>query len=451
MSATERMAEFIVHTRLEDIPDPVVASAKRAILDTVGVAVAGASEPVGRKITQYVQEMGAAPEATVLGTGVRTSAPWAALANGTLGHALDFDDSNWLLNGHASVGVLPAVLAQAEARGASGREALEAYIIGFEVSAKLGAAMNMALYDNGWHPTAAIGPMGAAAAASRLRGLGVEGTRTALGCAASHASGIRTNFGTMMKPIHAGLAAEAGVRSAAFAAAGITANLNVLEAKRGFGDTFSGQGKHRIPEIVETLGRPFALEKPGNNIKPYPCCMSSHAAVDALRDLLNGANLTASDIERIELELTEPNYLNLSYHQPRTGLEGKFSGEYILSRLVADRELRLSTFTDAAVNDPGIQALMKKVQVRLSDLPWTPGSGRPAVVTVRTRDGRTLQNRRQGSRGNAGSPLTNEELQDKFRDCAGGHLGPEKTAEAIRKLTGLERLPDIRALISLLH
>jgi len=437
--------------RLERIPDAVIASAKRAILDTLGVTVAGASEPVGRTIVEYVRGMGAAGDATILAAGLKTSPPLAALANGAQGHALDFDDSNWSLNGHASVVVLPAVLAQAEAQGASGGEALEAYVIGFEVSSKLGAGMNMGLYYNGWHPTAALGAMGATAAAARLRGLDVERTRVALGCAASHASGIRANFGTMMKPMHAGLAAESGVRSAALAAAGISANRQVLEAPSGFGDTFSGAGKHRIGEAVEGLGRPFVLESPGNNIKPYPCCMSAHAAVDTLRDLMAGSGFAAEDVERIDVELPEPNVLNLSYHQPKTGLEGKFSGEYILSRLMVDGELRLSTFTDAAVSDSHIQGLMKRIHVRVAEnLEWAQGTGRPALVTVRTRDGRTLQKRRQGSRGNAAWPLTDEELRAKFRDCAGARLGPVKTEAVIEQLAGLEKLADIRTLISLL-
>ena len=224
------MARFVAETRLESIPEPVVIAAKTPILDTVEVTLAAIAEPVAQIITQYVRGMGAAAQATVLGSALQTSAPWASLANGTLGHALDFDDSNWQLHGHASVTVLPAVLAQGEMQGASGAEVVEAFIIGFEVASKLGAGMNMTLYNNGWHATSTLGVMGATAAVAHLRGLDIEITRLALGCAASHASGNRANFGTMTKPLHAGLAAEAGVRAAGLAACGLTASEHVLEA-----------------------------------------------------------------------------------------------------------------------------------------------------------------------------------------------------------------------------
>ena len=224
MSATERMARFIAEARFEEMPEVVITAAKTAILDTVGVMAAAVGEPVASSIVRYVSAAGGPPDATVVGSALKTSTSLAALANGTLGHALDFDDSNWLLYGHASVVVLPAVLAEAEALGASGRELVEAYVIGFEISSKLGSGMNMGLYNNGWHPTSTLGAMGAAAAISRLRGFGIDQIRLALGIAASQASGVRANFGTMTKPLHAGLAAEAGVRAADFSGLGITSS-----------------------------------------------------------------------------------------------------------------------------------------------------------------------------------------------------------------------------------
>ena len=220
MSVTERMAEFIVETKWADFPALVIERAKKAVVDTVGVTLAGAGEPVGRIVADFAQKMGGAPEATIIGVNARAAAPMAALANGAMGHALDFDDSSYLLNGHPSVGVLPAVLAQGEVQGASGREVLEAFIIGYEISTKLGEGMNPEHYGAGWHATCTLGTMGAAAAAAHLRGLDVETTRHTLGCAASHASGVHANFGTMTKPLHAGLAPEAGLRAAALAARG---------------------------------------------------------------------------------------------------------------------------------------------------------------------------------------------------------------------------------------
>ncbi|MEK6711641.1 MAG: MmgE/PrpD family protein [Nitrospinota bacterium] len=448
MTPTEALARFIVETRFESIPGKVVAAAKTSILDTIGVTLAAIPEGVGQSIIRYVREMGGSPAAAVIGAGLKTSPPWAALANGTLAHALDFDDSNNMLNGHASVGVLPAALAQAETRGASGREVIEAYVIGFEVASKLGAGMNMALHRNGWHPTCVLGAMGAAAAASKLRGLGVEATRMALGCAASHASGLRANFGTMMKPVHAGLAAEAGVRAAGLAAAGVNSHTDVLDAKAGFCETFSGPGKYRMADIIDRLGNPFVLDSPGVNLKPYPCCMSSHISVDVLRGLMEKERFTGADVESVDVDLLEPNYVNLRHHDPRTGLEGKFSGEYILSRLLLDGALRLDTFTDGAVNAPAARAMMERVRVHMAEGEVPHGAPKPATVTVRTRDGRTFRQRGERSRGNASLPLSREEIHGKFRDCARRRLAPGKIEKVLGVLVALENLPDIRSLMA---
>ncbi len=451
MNETEKLARFIVETRLEEVPQEVFLAAKRAIMDTVGVILGAVPDPVGQSIIRYVREMSDSGQVTVLGGNLKTSPPWAALANGTLGHALDFDDSNWLLNGHASVGVLPAVLAQGEVQGASGKEVIEAFIIGFEISSKLGAGMNMDLYYNGWHPTCVLGAMGATAAVAHLRRFSLEQTRHALGCAASQASGVRANFGTMVKPLHAGLAAETGVRSAGLVAAGFLANPQILEARFGFCEAFSGAGKFRMDEITGPLGKPFVLESPGDNLKPYPCCMSSHISVDALRDLIEEENISAGDVEHIDVELLEPNYLNLSHHHPKTGLEGKFSAEYILSRVLLDGVLRLDTFTDSAVNDPAAQAMMEKIHVHLVEgVEWKHGTAKPAVVTVHARDGRVLKKRKDRSRGNAACPMTPEEVEGKFRDCAGRSLNPERLDEAINRLNRLEDETDVRSVISLL-
>lgn len=451
MSTTERVAKFIVETRLENIPDHVVNAAKTSIKDTVGVSLAASPEPVAKFITDYVRGMSESGPATVIGKGLKTTPPCAALANGTIGHALDFDDTNWSMFGHTSVAVLPAALAQGEAQGVSGRDVLEAYIIGFEVASKLGAGMHPAVYNNGWHPTSILGTMGAAAAAARLRGMDVEQVCLTLGCAASQASGVRSNFGTMTKPLHAGLAAEAGVRAAGLVAAGLTANSEILDAPIGYCVAFSGKGNYRLDDITDKLGEPYVFETPGNNLKPYPCCMSSHASIDALRDLIDEENLSADGVERIDLELMAPNMSNLSYHSPKTGLQGKFSAEYTLTRMLLDGALKLDTFTDEAVNDPVAQETMKKIHVRLAEkAEWETGKARPITMTLQTKDGRTLEKRANISRGNAGWPLTEEEVHTKFRDCAGVTLELDKVEKSLSILCQLEKLSDIRELMSLI-
>jgi len=450
MSVTERMAEFIVETKWADFPALVIERAKKAALDTVGVTLAGVDEPVGRIVADFARKMGGAPEASIIGSGARAAAPLAALVNGAMGHALDFDDSSYLLSGHPSVVVLPAVLAQGEVQGASGREILEAFVIGYEISTKLGQGLNPEHYGSGWHSTCTLGTMGAAAAAAHLRGFDAETTRHALGVAASHASGVHANFGTMTKPLHAGLAPEAGLRAAELAAAGLTANTAILEAPRGFLDVYAGGGSPDGEAIVESLGRPYALAEPGMNMKPYPCCLSTHPAVDALYDLLEEANLTAADVARIEVSLLEISMQVLRYHAPQTGLEGKFSIEYCLARMLLDRDLRLETFTDEAVQEPLLQDWMKKIQVDADDMGWRPGERRPSEVRVYLNDGRTLKKRTDVSRGCALWPLEDEKIRSKFRDCAKTTLAEEAYEEVLARLESLEAQPEIDSLMRLL-
>ena len=450
MSVTERMAEFIVETRWADFPPLVIERAKKAALDTVGVTLAGVDEPVGRIVADFARRMSGAPEASIIGVNARAAAPVAALVNGAMGHALDFDDSSYLLSGHPSVVVLPAVLAQGEKQGASGREVLEAFVIGYEISTKLGEGLNPEHYGSGWHSTCTLGTMGAAAAAAHLRGFDAETTRHALGVAASHASGVHANFGTMTKPLHAGLAPEAGLRAAELAAAGLTANTAILEAPRGFLDVYAGGGSPDGEAIVESLGRPYALAEPGMNMKPYPCCLSTHPAVDALYDLAEEAGLAAADVARIEVSLIEISMQVLRYHAPQTGLEGKFSIEYCLARMLLDRDLRLETFTDEAVRDPLLQDWMKKIHVSADDMGWRPGMRRPSEVRVYLNDGRVLKKRTDVSRGCALWPLEHEKIRSKFRDCAKTTLAEDEYEEVLARLESLEAQPEIDSLMRLL-
>ncbi len=450
MGVTERMAEFIVETKWADFPALAIERAKKAAVDTVGVTLAGVNEPVGRIVADFARKMGGAPEASIIGLGERAAAPLAALVNGAIGHALDFDDSSYLLSGHPSVVVLPAVLAQGEKQGASGREVLEAFIIGYEISTKLGLGMNPEHYGAGWHSTCTLGTLGAAAAAAHLRGFDVETTRHALGIAASHASGVHANFGTMTKPLHAGLAPEAGLRAAELAAAGLTANTSILEAPRGFLQVYAGGGAPDADGITQSLGRPYSLADPGMNMKPYPCCLSTHPAVDALYDLVEEAGITAADVARIEVSLLEISTQVLRYHAPQTGLEGKFSIEYCLARMLLDRDLRLETFTDEAVREPLLQDWMKKIHVTADDMGWRPGERRPSEVRVCLNDGRVLKKRTDVSRGCALWPMEDTKIRSKFRDCAKTTLAADEYEEVLALLESFETQPEIDSLMALL-
>src|SRR5437867_9302477 len=239
MSATARLAEFVVKTTLRDCPESAIIQVRRAALDTLGVTLAGAGEPAAVGVRGVVRAEGGTPLCTVFGTSLRTAPTWAALANGTAGHAHDFDDTNFALMGHPSVPLLAAALAAAEAETATGADVVLGYLIGFEISAALGLALNPDHYTRGWHATSSIGTLGCAAATARIMALDVAQTRHALGIAASMASGLKENFGSMTKPYHAGHAAHSGVLAAALAREGLTASEAALDGRQGYAAAFS--------------------------------------------------------------------------------------------------------------------------------------------------------------------------------------------------------------------
>src|SRR5229473_8575676 len=259
MSAIARIAEFVVKTRLDEIPREAIACVRRAALDSLGVMLAGSTEPVARIVREVARAEGGTPLCTVVGTSLRTSPTWAALANGAAGHAHDFDDTSFALMGHPSVPLLTAALAAAEAETADGAAVTLAYLIGFEVDAALGSAINPDHYTRGWHATATIGTLGCAAAAARLFALDPPQVLHALGLAASLASGLKENFGSMTKPYHAGHAALNAVTATSLARAGMTASPSALEGSQGFAAAFSGE-KLSVGAFDE-LGREWQIVK----------------------------------------------------------------------------------------------------------------------------------------------------------------------------------------------
>src|SRR5207247_2763214 len=275
MIATTRLAEFAVKTSLRQCPDAVLAQTRRAVLDTIGVMLAGAAEPVAPSVRAVARIEGGVGLCTVLGTSMRTSPGWAALANGAAGHAHEFDDTNFALMGHPSVPLFAAALAAAEAETADGAALALAYVIGFEVDAALGIALTPAHYTRGWHATTSIGTLGCAAAAARMLGLDASQTRHALGIAASLASGLKENFGSMTKPYHAGHAARNGVLAAQLARGGMAASVSAVDGREGYAAAFSGTV---LPaDVFDRLGQRWEIVTSGIAVKPYPSCALTHS------------------------------------------------------------------------------------------------------------------------------------------------------------------------------
>ena len=445
MPATTRLAEFVVKTTLRDCPDAAVAQVRRAALDSIGVVLAGASEPVAGSVRAVARAEGGAPLCTVLGTSLRTSATWAALANGTAGHAHDFDDTNFALLGHPSVPLLAAILAAAETEPADGAAVTAAYLIGFEVSAALGAALNPGHYTRGWHATASIGSLGCAAAAASVLGLDLVQTRHALGLAASLASGLKENFGSMTKPFHAGHAARNGVFAALVAREGLTASDSALEGRQGYAAAFSQATL--APDAFDHLGQRWQVLTSGIAVKPYPSCALTHSAIDALLAMRAHHGLGAEQVAEIEVGVNHVVPDVLRHDRPTNGLERKFSMQFCAAAALASGRVDLGSFDDGPVADAGTRELMSRVRMvvdptlpdGLSEQAWTR-------VTVRLRDGRTLDSAPRGASGHPEQPLSDAQLRDKFLACATPVIGADEADGVATQLTHLEDIPDVRAL-----
>ncbi|MFN3974429.1 MAG: MmgE/PrpD family protein [Dehalococcoidia bacterium] len=440
-AVTETLARFASTLSYEDIPPEALRIAKEVSLDCLGVALAGSADDVGKTIKCIVRQMGGKAEATVIGAPWKTSAPQAALANGAMGHALDYDDMGMSV-GHPTVPVLPAVLALGERLHASGKEVLTAFIAGLEVEGKLGGA-GQELYSQGFHSTSIYGTVGAAAACARLLRLNPAQTQMALGIAASLASGLKDNFGTMTKPLHPGHAAWGGMVAAWLAQEGYTARADVLEAPYGFMDAFVGKGRWDGEKAIKNLGNPFHIVQPGITLKKYPCCGGNHRALDALYDLRQQTPFTWEQVEKVVVESGPVLPLVLQYTIPQTGYQGKFSLHFNVAAAIVLGHVVRDTFTDAVVRDPRIQEVMKRVEWRV-----TPESGdilhQGTPVTVYLKDGRVLRHPGDAIKGDPQHPLSHQEILDKFSDNARLVLPRPSLLKAIDQVMDLESVSDIR-------
>ncbi|HXG52343.1 MAG TPA: MmgE/PrpD family protein [candidate division Zixibacteria bacterium] len=445
MGITQEIADFVARTRYRDLPAEVIRLAEGFILDGLGVALAGSTEKGARIIQAYVREMGGREEASILGHGWKAPAPMAALVNGVAGHAMDYDDTQlstsreavYGLLTHPTTPVLAAALALAEREKAGGRDLLLAYVLGVEVECRIADAINPRHYQSGFHSTATIGGLGAAAACARILGLGPEALARTLGIAASMAGGLRENFGTMTKPLHAGRAAENGAMAALLARAGHTAAPNILEAPRGFYNAMAGG--YDAAKISGRLGRPYFLVEPGISIKPYPSGSLSHPAQDLILDLVKKHDLRPEDIASIEVG-TNSNVPNaLIYPMPKTALEGKFSIPFCMAIGVLERKAGIAQFRDAKVRNPKVVDLMRRVKLYVDEELEALGYDQVrSRVRVHLKDGTVIEGRYDVARGHPEKPMTWEELCEKFRDCARLVLPKPRIDEAIDAVTRLK-------------
>src|SRR5438067_12882881 len=447
MMTTDRLVEFVLKTTLADCPEAVLTQIRRAALDTIGCMLAGASEPVAAIVRDVALAEGGLPLCTVIGTPLRTSPTWAALANGAAGHAHDFDDTNFALLGHPSVPLLAAALACAEAEMADGATVALAYAIGFETDAALGAALNPDHYTRGWHATTSIGTLGCAAAAARILGLDATETRHALGIAASLASGLKENFGSMTKPYHAGHAAHSGLRAAQLAREGMTSSDSALDGRQGYVAAFSGA---TLPaDALDRLGSRWELIASGIAVKPYPSCALTHSAIDALLDLRARHHLDPAKVAAVEIGVSAVVPDVLRHTRPSNGLERKFSMQYCAAAALARGGVGLADFDEGPVRDAATRDLMDRITMVVDPaLPHDLEQHAWTRVSMRLTDGTTLESKPRGASGHPATPLSDAELHAKFLGCAAPVLGDDMAEGVAAQLRRLEDVPDVRALTS---
>jgi 2-methylcitrate dehydratase PrpD len=451
-SVIERLASYACEESFAKLPGATVRAARRAILDTLGVMVAGSREDTATRARMLIEHRGASEEATIVGTPLRATIEDAALANGVAAHALDYDDVQASLSGHPSVPVLPPVLALAERARRSGADLLTAFVVGVEIEAKIGRALNPAHYEVGWHATSTLGVFGAAAAAGKLLGLSPDRMAHALAIAGTMSSGIKANFGTDCKPWHVGHAARCGLEAAQLAAVGFTGNPRLLEHGDGFGSTHGAGMKPEWEFTVAGLGAPHELADPGIGVKRFPACASTHQALDATLELIATHAIDPANVAAVECAVSYMAPHQLIYDRADTGLQGKFSMPYCVSVALLDRAVGLAQFADERVRRPDVQAFMPRVRMVVHPEQTTRESlaNKFSEVTVALKDGTTLRRRIEQAKGQPRNPLTDAELEVKFRDAAGRALPADRVEAVLAAVNQLERLPDVSALARLL-
>ena len=441
----------------DDWPEAAWESAQRQFIDVIAVILPGAVEPVTRRLFETVGPWGAGPS-TAIGQGARLAAPWAALVNGTAAHALDFDDNFDPAKAHATAVLVPAILALAEQEGASGRACLDAYIAGLQILGRVGQGVNPAHRNRGWHATATVGAIGAAAACARLLGLDAEKAAFAVSIATSMAAGFMSQFGTMTKPVHAGLAAKSGIVAAALARAGLDAGLDTLDGPHGMNRLMVGPDYEHLRDTLthvehgqnlrfetDRIGEPLLILSSGFRVKRFPNCGSAHRAMDGVLDLVARHGFTSDEVEAVHVRAPVTHLANLMYEDPRTALEAKFSLEYGVAVALLTGNCTLADFTDEAARRAAVRAFYPRIHRH----PVDKAEGEfPTEVEIVLRDGRRFETRVPMPAGSLAAPFTLDQYWTKLEGCAAGLLTAEATVALRRALADLPHLSTIEPLMA---
>ena len=466
MGVTEQLARFAIETKAGFLTPELIESAKAKFLDTLGIMVAGSQHATGRIALETAREIGGHPEATIVGYADKTSISLAGFVNGVSAHALEYDD-NTLGVGHVSVCLVPGCLAVAERLNLSGRQLIEAFAIGFEVTSRVAKGLRPYLIDRGWHPIGIVGAQGVAVATCRMLGLDQLATRMAMGIVASSATGVRKNVGSMGKAFHVGNGVRAGILAAALARHGFKVDPDIIEGaddsgeghqRFGLADTFNGIGNHRLQLILEHLGESFELGRNTTIVRMHPGSTAPGAAIDGMIDLATRHNLTIRDVDEIHVECTPQCVAIAPYPEPSDEHHAKFCLPYTLAVAFIDREIGIAQYSDARITNRKVKDFMRRIRISVpDDLKHHRGQwGENGVnwgearLTINLKDGKVVSRACSHAKGWPEQPASWEDLCAKFEECSAVILSKSQIDDAVAMLKKLQDVDSVRELTRIL-
>lgn len=434
---TRKLAHFIVNTNAADIPEQAIEHAKVALMDWIAVTLAGKDDPLVAKLVNYADLLGGKQQATVIGYGIKKNISETALINGAASHALDFDDTLEVVVGHPTVTLYPALLAIAEWKGLTGQELLTAYLIGLKVAAVIGQCGGMAHYMHGWHGTSTLGHFASAAGCAKILGLDEQQTIYALGIAGTQASGLKSAFGTMCKPFHAGKASQAGLMSALLASDGFTSSDTILEGTFGFLEVLNGKLNENAAEALNAPWEAADLAQ-----KYHASCHATHSPIEGTLEIVEAEGLKLDDIKSIKLHVSELALGAAGQTDPQTGLAGKFSIAYCVANALLRGNTGTSAFTDEKVNDPKIKEFMKKISlVKKDDFKLVE-----AIIDLETIDGKIYTRTIDVMKDIPDLEKKREKITAKFLDLSSEYIDNEKAEKLIKIIYSLDQLENVKQL-----
>lgn len=451
-TVARQLAQRIAAFGPRDLTPGARAATRTAIIDTIGVMLAGSTQPCVQILLDTPGIAAPGGPCSVFGTSRNASALDAALVNGTASHALDYDDFSQPMGGHQSVPLVAPLLAMAEAHKLSGDALMTAYVIGIETEIRIARAVNFHHYDKGWHPTATVGIFGTVAALGHLLKLDADRIATALAIAASLAAGLKANFGTMVKPLHVGHTCRNGLLAVLLAERGYDANAAAFEQRQGFFNAFNGPGHYDANRIFEDWGKPLEIESGTLGLKQFPCCGSTHPAVFMALTLVRDEHVKADEIESIHIEAHRRRLPHTDNPDPQTPLAAKFSVQYAVARALVDGAVRLEHFEGERHRDPAIRRLLALTRTDPHpDMPDDSPHQFGAEVTLTLRDGRVLSRRTDNMIGRgADNPMTGDELWEKFSDCCRQAIGSSEALALYERLEALDEVADLSTVARLM-